>query len=69
MVNNTSSDDQFSDVFRGLDDPGAQIAHGQRGLLAARCLLGGADAMRRSFLKLLDSTPREYRSRFRSSGI
>jgi transcriptional regulator GlxA family with amidase domain len=37
--------------------------------VAARCLLGSADAMRRSFLKLLDSTPSEYRSRFRSSGI
>ncbi len=37
--------------------------------IAARCGLGSADAMRRSFLRLLDSTPSEYRSRFRSSGI
>jgi transcriptional regulator GlxA family with amidase domain len=37
--------------------------------IAVHCGLGSADAMRRSFLRLLDSTPSEYRSRFRSSGI
>ncbi len=37
--------------------------------IAARCGLGSADAMRRSFLRLLDSTPSEYRNRFHSSGI
>lgn len=36
--------------------------------IAAACGYGSADVMARSFHRQLDSTPAEYRSRFRSSG-
>ena len=36
--------------------------------IAAACGFGSADVMGRSFQRQLDSTPEEYRSRFRSSG-
>ncbi len=37
--------------------------------IADRCGFGGADVMARAFSRVLQSTPGEYRNRFRSSGI
>jgi transcriptional regulator GlxA family with amidase domain len=37
--------------------------------VAERCGFGSADVMARAFVRVLQSTPGEYRNRFRSSGI
>ena len=37
--------------------------------IALRCGLGSEETMRRSFLRLLEVTPQDYRSRFRSENI